>query len=177
MASLGDVDAWHALRSRHLDAELSVLRRRRPEERRSCLRALRLELHPDKQPIERRSAASELFTRVQLEWEKLHAADHLRSLREDIQQGVMRGGLGRTRNATSVLMWRINTAKSNVAHPYDVEGFLQTHRIEAHVATIVRRLPSGVQQKLMNESLTGARDTTAALMSRVQRWRDAKSFF
>ena len=70
MASLGDVDAWHALRSRHLDAELSVLRRRRPEERRSCLRALRLELHPDKQPIERRSAASELFTRVQFEWEK-----------------------------------------------------------------------------------------------------------
>jgi hypothetical protein len=87
-----------------------------------------------------------------------HAADHLRSLREDIQQEVMRGGLGRTRNPTSVLMWRINTAKSRVARPYDVERFLQTHRIEAHVGKIVRRLPAGVQQQLMDVSLTGARE-------------------
>uniref|UniRef100_A0A7S4QKX8 Uncharacterized protein n=1 Tax=Alexandrium monilatum TaxID=311494 RepID=A0A7S4QKX8_9DINO len=69
------LEEWSDGRLRQLQEELRQLGCCRPAERRARLRALQLELHPDKQPPELRKAAQPLFLMVQREWELLHEAD------------------------------------------------------------------------------------------------------
>uniref|UniRef100_A0A7S4QN57 Uncharacterized protein n=1 Tax=Alexandrium monilatum TaxID=311494 RepID=A0A7S4QN57_9DINO len=66
------LEEWSDGRLRQLQEELRQLGCCRPAERRARLRALQLELHPDKQPPELRKAAQPLFLMVQREWELLH---------------------------------------------------------------------------------------------------------
>lgn len=62
-------DQWASTRLPRLQRELRDLQRCPPSERKRRLRGLQLELHPDKQPPERRPSAGRLFHLVQEEWE------------------------------------------------------------------------------------------------------------
>ncbi|CAJ1440757.1 unnamed protein product [Effrenium voratum] len=66
---LKQAQAWAASRMAQLKRELREINGMAPSSRRSQLRALQLELHPDKQPEGRRLAAQPLFLLVQSEWE------------------------------------------------------------------------------------------------------------
>jgi len=66
---------WAAARMKRLRSELHGLDRCSKAERRAHLRRLQLELHPDKQPPERRERAQPLFHLVQREWERREEAD------------------------------------------------------------------------------------------------------
>lgn len=66
---------WAAERIERLRSELHGLDRCSLSERRAHLRRLQLELHPDKQPPERREHAQPLFHLVQREWERWEEAD------------------------------------------------------------------------------------------------------
>jgi len=71
----GFPDEWAATRKPQLERELRDLLRVAPKERKKRLRALQLELHPDKQAPERRQAAQPLFLLVQEEWEATEAEE------------------------------------------------------------------------------------------------------
>merc|ERR1712039_1021819 len=66
-------DEWAATRQPGLQRELRDLLRVKPKERKKRLRALQLELHPDKQVPDRRKYAQPLFLLVQAEWEATEA--------------------------------------------------------------------------------------------------------
>jgi len=66
---------WAAARMVRLRNELHGLDSCSKAERRAHLRRLQLELHPDKQPPERRERAQRLFHLVQREWERWEEAD------------------------------------------------------------------------------------------------------
>lgn len=68
-AKLSAEEQWAAERMARLRKELQALDGKSPAERRSGLRALQRELHPDKQPPELRVHAQPLFMLVQKEWE------------------------------------------------------------------------------------------------------------
>jgi predicted esterase len=66
-----DPKEWEAMRMPQLQGELESLRMESTGARKRKLRALQLELHPDKQPADRKEACRAMFLLVQKEWTEL----------------------------------------------------------------------------------------------------------
>eukprot|EP00927_Polykrikos_kofoidii_P024254 TRINITY_DN22096_c1_g3_i1.p1 TRINITY_DN22096_c1_g3~~TRINITY_DN22096_c1_g3_i1.p1 ORF type:complete len:453 (-),score=73.45 TRINITY_DN22096_c1_g3_i1:371-1729(-) len=121
----------------------------------------------------------EAFLRSEPEVEE-RAAMMLRSKPAAVQQLVIqRGGLAGTRNPTAVLVSRIRNAEEGLRPVLDsekasevVERFLVIERVEPHAAARLRRSSKIVQEAVVARgSLSGTRDPTAVLMTRI---RDAE---
>mmetsp|Transcript_106967 Transcript_106967/g.300853 ORF Transcript_106967/g.300853 Transcript_106967/m.300853 type:complete len:432 (-) Transcript_106967:216-1511(-) len=121
----------------------------------------------------------EAFLRAEPQLEE-RAVAMLRSRPPEVQQLVIkRGGLAGTRNPTAVLVSRIRNAEEGLKPVLDsdkasevVERFLVVERIEAHAAARLRKASKYVQETVVSRgSLSGTRDPTAVLMTRI---RDAE---
>ncbi|CAE7751538.1 fhkC, partial [Symbiodinium sp. CCMP2456] len=72
-----EANLWASTRMAQLRQELRGLRGLSTSARKAHIRALQLELHPDKQPEERRQEAKRLFLLVQSEWETLQSSSEM----------------------------------------------------------------------------------------------------
>lgn len=75
MLSDSSADDWFAARLPQLQRELKDLLRIPPKQRKKRLRALQLELHPDKQVAERTKHTLPMFLLVQEEWDATEAEE------------------------------------------------------------------------------------------------------
>eukprot|EP00927_Polykrikos_kofoidii_P040349 TRINITY_DN34511_c0_g1_i1.p1 TRINITY_DN34511_c0_g1~~TRINITY_DN34511_c0_g1_i1.p1 ORF type:complete len:408 (-),score=62.88 TRINITY_DN34511_c0_g1_i1:227-1450(-) len=108
------------------------------------------------------------------------AATQLRASSADVQRSVLRrGALAGTRDPTAVLISRIRNAEEGLKPVMDadkasevVERFLAAECVEPHAAARLRKTSKKVQDSVVSRgSLSGTRDPTAVLMSRI---RDAE---
>lgn len=108
------------------------------------------------------------------------AAEQLRTAPAEIQRLVLRrGGLAGTRDSTAVLISRIRNAQEGLKPVNDsdkksevVERFLSIECVEPHAAARLRKASKYAQDSVISRgSLSGTRDPTAVLMSRI---RDAE---
>eukprot|EP00747_Dinoflagellata_sp_TGD_P186081 gnl/TRDRNA2_/TRDRNA2_42930_c0_seq1.p1 gnl/TRDRNA2_/TRDRNA2_42930_c0~~gnl/TRDRNA2_/TRDRNA2_42930_c0_seq1.p1 ORF type:complete len:659 (-),score=148.18 gnl/TRDRNA2_/TRDRNA2_42930_c0_seq1:88-2064(-) len=86
--------AWAKDRRKRLEQELREAERFAPDRRRTFLRALQRELHPDKQPLYMRAHTQPLFLLVQHEWEGLTKKEE-----EKMEKGYPRGQQGTPRRS------------------------------------------------------------------------------